>query len=611
MSKINKLRIVNLNYNNNNFKINDELFYLNNENTLFNLRNGGGKSVLVQMITAPFVRGKYRKTSDRPFESYFTTSTPSYILIEWKLEHEAGYLLTGMMVRKKDTSSDENSKEKLDIINFINEYRSENEFDIENIKIVEEDSRSKRVKSFGNTKKFFEDLKKNRDVKFNYYDMNNSKTSRDYFNKLLEYGIDHKEWEGIIKKINVKESGLSELFNEAKDTTGLIKKWFIPNIENKLDKDESRIKNYRTLIESYIKQYKKNRADIEKKEKIERFNELSIELFEMSKMGVNNIFEKERLENVIKNTLIKLNEEIEFREKRELKLEEEKEKLIEKIEELNYEKLSIEIHKNKDDEDRLKEELDEVKEWIKKANEEEEVALREKSILECAKIHKRYSECSKKLQEIENKLEVLRNKSEDSKEEILNLGYTLKLITKEELDVLKKEFLEITEKENILEQEKKGIEEGLDRDRKYLRGLESSKGEYKAKVNEFNFKESKFNKVYDFNINRNIEGLLEENSLLEIDEKIRDEKINLDKKKKQTREGIFTLEKEKKDRSNERETIREEINKIKFTLENKKERFDELNRDLEERKGILKFIDFSEERIFESKEIKKEFNKKT
>ena len=53
MSKINAMRFINLNYNNNSIKINDEIFYMNGESTLLSLRNGGGKSVLVQMMMAP------------------------------------------------------------------------------------------------------------------------------------------------------------------------------------------------------------------------------------------------------------------------------------------------------------------------------------------------------------------------------------------------------------------------------------------------------------------------------------------------------------------------------------------------------------------------------
>ena len=38
-----------------------------------------------------------------------------------------------------------------------------------------------------------------------------------YFNKLREYQVNNKEWESIIRKVNQKESGLSELFQNAKD----------------------------------------------------------------------------------------------------------------------------------------------------------------------------------------------------------------------------------------------------------------------------------------------------------------------------------------------------------------------------------------------------------
>ena len=97
MSKINAVRFINLNYNNSAIRISDETLFMNGESTLLSLRNGGGKSVLVQMMTAPFVHKRYRDAKDRPFYSYFTTNKPSFILVEWALEQGAGYVLTGMM----------------------------------------------------------------------------------------------------------------------------------------------------------------------------------------------------------------------------------------------------------------------------------------------------------------------------------------------------------------------------------------------------------------------------------------------------------------------------------------------------------------------------------
>ncbi len=64
MSKINAVRFINLNYNNNAIKINDECMQFNGKSTLLSLRNGGGKTVLVQMMTAPFVHRGKQKTKD-------------------------------------------------------------------------------------------------------------------------------------------------------------------------------------------------------------------------------------------------------------------------------------------------------------------------------------------------------------------------------------------------------------------------------------------------------------------------------------------------------------------------------------------------------------------
>ena len=83
MSKINAVRFININYNNNAIRISDEIFQMNGKSTLLSLRNGGGKSVLVQMMMAPFVHKRYRDTKDRPFSSYFTTNF-RYLLFHYR-----------------------------------------------------------------------------------------------------------------------------------------------------------------------------------------------------------------------------------------------------------------------------------------------------------------------------------------------------------------------------------------------------------------------------------------------------------------------------------------------------------------------------------------------
>ena len=75
-------------------RIHDETFEFGGESTLMSLRNGGGKTVMVQMLMSPFLFGKDRDLKDRKFKSYFTTNEPTFILTEW-LDNNAGYVLVG------------------------------------------------------------------------------------------------------------------------------------------------------------------------------------------------------------------------------------------------------------------------------------------------------------------------------------------------------------------------------------------------------------------------------------------------------------------------------------------------------------------------------------
>lgn len=96
--------------------------------------------------------------------------------------------------------------------------------------------------------------------------MNNQAQSRQYFDKLKEYQINYKEWETIIKKVNLKESGLSDLFADCRDEKGLVEKWFLDAVESKLNRDRNRMKEFQNIVEKYVEQYKNNRSKIERRE---------------------------------------------------------------------------------------------------------------------------------------------------------------------------------------------------------------------------------------------------------------------------------------------------------------------------------------------------------
>ena len=261
MSRINRLRIINLRYNHDSIQIGDEQFDFNGQNTLMTLRNGGGKTVLVQMMMAPFVHRRYRDLADRPFASYFTSSKPAFILVEWKLDGGGGYVLTGMMVRR---SQDTESPEELEITNFIFEYPGGNAMDLEHIPVTEKSPRGEILKGYVQCRQLFDTWKKEPGTPFFCYDMNQPAQARQYFEKLADYDIYYREWEAIIHKVNLEESGLSNLFADCKNESGLVEKWLLDTVEKKLNRGTDSMKEFRSIMGKYAVQYKDNRSKIQR-----------------------------------------------------------------------------------------------------------------------------------------------------------------------------------------------------------------------------------------------------------------------------------------------------------------------------------------------------------
>lgn len=610
MSKINKIRLVNLNYNNNNMKIDDEMFYLDGDNTMLNLRNGGGKTVIVQMVIALFVNRKYRTLKNRTFDSYFISSTPTYIMVEWKLDDGAGYLLTGMMVRKKESISDEDSKEKLDIINFVHEYKLRNPYDINSIPIIEEKVDSRLIKSFINSKKLFEDLKKDISLKFNYYDMNNPATTRSYFNKLQEYKINYKEWETIIRKINLNESGLSELFANAKDSAGLVKEWFLPAIEKSLNKDEDRIRNYVELVNSYIKQYKDNKSKIDRKGRIELFNKLSEELLEVSSDFILTIDKRKNIENTIANIIVFLKKSYENKVNEEVELEKFIDNLKKEINELSYEKESIDIYNKENEVKELELKLNQLNTVVNKSEVEIKNLNRKINILECARLYNNYQDISKKLQQLEVELKILSEKNKDNAPKINNLGFSIKGVFNEKLNKIRIIIQNKKKKRNSIVEDKEIEEKKLSDNRGITNDLKVREGSLKSEIKSFNKIENSFNSRFNESFIRNISGFYFDEDLIKFEKTIIESKLYLEKQKKELGEQSLKVKEQLKSSKSERIKNIELKFKVNNSLDNKKIKLKELDNEIEKRKEIIKYIEFTEDKIFNTEEIISTFDKK-
>lgn len=512
MSKINTIRLINLNYNHNAIRISDECFRLNGESTLLSLRNGGGKSVLVQMVMAPFVHKHFQNTKDRPFAGYFTTNKPTFILIEWKLGQGAGYVLTGMMIRKNQEISEE-KQEELESIHFIAEYKERCEQDIFHLPVVEKTKKDIVLKSFQNCKQLFESYKRSRDVPFFYYDMQNPSQARQYFEKLTEYQIHYKEWENIIRKINLKESGLSDLFTNCKDEKGLVEKWFLDAVENKLNKNKNRMKEFQAIMEKYIGQYRDNQSKIKRRDTILSFHRDAGQItgsgLRYQQISSELDVQKGRIADFIGALRQMMQQEEEHAKAKENQIAE----FTEKLRHLEYEKLSRDIHAIAERETYCIQNLEMMQmEWDSLHRLRQEVCYK-RNVLLCAKQQESVTECKEERDREQERLLLCQEKNADLEPERSRLG--AQLLKYYETLCEKKQTEKNQCEQAIWEmtQEKKKEEGLLEELNELDQKLSEEAGSLLAKIRAYDEIEDRFNREYQESFRRNILGKYEAGAL--------------------------------------------------------------------------------------------------
>ena len=602
MSKINAVRFINLNYNNNAMKINDECMQFSGKSTLLSLRNGGGKTVLVQMMTAPFVHRGKQKTKDRPFESYFTTAKPSFILVEWLLDGGAGYILTGLMVRKNQEISEEKT-DALEMMAIISEYKEPCMQDIHHLPVVEQNEKTMKLKSYNSCRKLFEDYKKDKKISFFCYDMSSPAQSRQYFYKLMEYQINYKEWETIIRKVNVKESGLSELFSDCRTEKELVEKWFLEAVESKLNKEENKVKNFQEILEKYAGKYKNIKEQLKRRDAIQKFKEAAEEIQINAEDFLVKEGEKIEQEKVIAAFIARLNvlyEEAEIERERQ---EEGRKKLQEELEFLKYEQLSCEFHeKNREKRNHAsnREMIDLEKESLLR---KQEKIQKKVHVFLCAKQQEMVNEDKQEWEIRKEKAAISRTKEENLEPERNRIGgqlsgyYEYRLSdNKEKQEAIKKQKLQIRKD---ISQQKDILNEYREKTKK----ITESKGSFRSLVRGYDNIEIKYNSNYKENLSRNILGVYEA-GMLDIKQEMYDKE-----QKKSIQEN-----KEQKEKS---ENTTEAIHRTERAIEEKREKYFQKDSDikqaekekkgyeqeLEERKDILKYLELPEEKLFAREEI--------
>ncbi len=611
MSKIQTIRLININYNHNATRISDESFYLQGESTLISLKNGGGKSVMVQMLTAPFVNKRYRDSKDRPFASFFTTNKPSFILVEWALEQGAGYVLTGMMVRKNQSPETEGEKEEpLEIFNFISEYREPCLTDIHHLPVVEKGEKEMVLKNFAACKQMFESYKKDNAIQFFYYDMGNKAQIRQYFQKLTEYQIYYKEWETIIQKINQEESGLSTLFADCKDEKKLVEKWFLDTVEQKLNKERDRIKEFQSLLQKYVVQYRDNASKIRRRDVIRLFQKEAVIIREQTE-AYQKEEEKEReamhlLARFIKE-LLRLKE---LTEQEREKVHADIDKILEQIARIEYEKLSSEIYKLEENlrlcvsnRDLLEAEEEDEKRKVK------EITKR-LHLLACAKQQEAFLEIKKELEEIRQKIAISKEEEAELEPERNRLGQTLYRYYEDAWNKNQKAIDENDSQYKKLQRQAEQEQQKLSDFEQSLREEASKEGAQKSKVEAYSQKEEQYNIAYQEELARNILGVYEPGTL-----EIRTQKVK--KELTECARSRQRIHAQKEDLTEQQARLGRRLKEL-YGLQIQKEMEakqaaqaqEVFEAELAERKVILQYLDMEEAALFDTEEILKASGRK-
>lgn len=236
MAQINRIRVNNVKYNFGTQFYDDFLMRLSGKNTIYDLANGGGKSVLMLLLLQNMIPN-CTLDDKQPIEKLFRSgngNTTIHSLVEWKLDacdirNGYKYMTTGFCARKGREQGEEpdNNRETANIeyFNYCIFYRESGENDIKNLPLVKNGERI----TYNGLKSYLRDLeKKDFGVEVRIFDRKG-----DYQNFISNYGLYESQWE-IIRGINKTEGHVRTYFeNNYKTTRKIVEDLLIEEIIEK------------------------------------------------------------------------------------------------------------------------------------------------------------------------------------------------------------------------------------------------------------------------------------------------------------------------------------------------------------------------------------------
>ena len=463
MPKISKVRIVNLNYNDGNRLIADELYDFSSQrnddalNVLINLANGGGKSVLVQMMMQPII--PKAKVAGRKIESFFRKiSDHCFVAIEWLKDNSKEKLLTGIAIAAKEMlpSDDETSGNMgIKYYTFYANYASDaSECSLVNLPLSRRENSKFIPADYDEIKKF---AKKCRTALTCYSSDDNPHWQR----KLEEYGIVQDEWR-MIEKLNSEEGGLGKFFGEFKNSDQLVDKLLIPTIESKSKLRSSSKENssLATMLVSYVHQYADRKNRLLEKEGYEKFRDN----LELLKPIADELWTSDDKLHHAENTLFGLSAALN-RKTAELQTKQQETKdsiyrLNEKAHHIKWEKASSDYYKCKDAFEAAKCSLDEANENDALINSRYKETAHNITVLECSNYYSQLLDAKSSKNTIRDLIQNQKNNS-DAAEQIDNLRYSAACAIKNELSSAEPKLREYGQQKEKLSRDAKAQKEEI------------------------------------------------------------------------------------------------------------------------------------------------------
>lgn len=461
MPQISKIRIVNFQYNDGKRLIADELYDFESESkgpsdVLINLANGGGKSVLVQLMMQPII--PKAKVAGRRIESFFTKATDHcFVAIEWALDGSKVKLMTGIAMAASDSSRDQDQDRGFQIkyYTFISSYQDYRG----NYNIISLPLSQKEQGRF--VPASFDDIRNIAKRSGGGLERYASDDSARWQEKLSQYGIIQNEWR-MIEELNSNEDGLSKYFSNLKTSDAVIDKLIIPRIEEKqnrsVSKDDSSLE---TMLISYARQFSKQKDIIKERDICTGF----FDMLSRTKSEAEELWKSnDALEKCIETLFAysdALESEINNKQAQADSLADHKKQLNDKIRHIQWEKASADYYTCKEAFERETASLNEAESIKSAAKEKWDEAKKKLLLIECAHYYEQLKKIDNQIAALSTEIQNRENNSE-SAHQLASLKYSAFVAITNELGHITLEIETLSKEKRDLDSETAKLTEVID-----------------------------------------------------------------------------------------------------------------------------------------------------